>query len=75
MTSIMDGAAHLTDTPLRQIRDLIDQIVAETDTIPDHLARGEPITITLTLNLTVDDEAVKHLDLEMKRAQQKLKGP
>jgi len=72
MASVMDAAAHLTDTPLREIRDFIDQIIVETDTIPDRLEYDEPITITLTLTLTIDDEAMKHLDLEMERARKKL---
>jgi hypothetical protein len=72
MTSVMETAAHLTDTPLREIRDFIDQIIVETDTIPDRLARDEPITITLTLTLTIDDEAQKRLEQEMDRVQRKL---
>jgi hypothetical protein len=74
MASVMDAAANLTDTPLREIRDFINQVITETDTIPDRLARDEPITITLTLTLTVDDKVKKHLEREMKRAKRKLKS-
>lgn len=72
MVSVMDAAAHLTDTPLREIRDFIDQAIAETDTIPDRLARDEPIVIRLELILTGDEKAVKHLNREMKRARRKI---
>jgi TIR domain len=72
MASVMDAAAHLADTPLSEIRDFIDQVIVETDTIPDRLARGEPITIALTLTLTVDDEAGKRFDVEMDRARKAL---
>lgn len=73
MAPVMEAAARLTDTPLREIRDFIDQVVAETDNIPDRLTRDEPITIALTLNLDIDDEAQKHLDREMKRAKKRFR--
>ena len=53
---------------LREIRDFIDQTVAEIDAIPDRLARDEPITITLELILTIDDEDKERLNLEMDQA-------
>jgi len=68
IATVMEAAARLTDTPLREIRDLIDQVVAETDRIPDRVANGEQIRITLTLNLTMDDGAKKHFEREMRRA-------
>jgi len=74
MTSVMDAAAHLADNPLKQIRDFIDQIVVETDAIPDRLALDEPITITLTLTLSIDDEAQKRIDLELDRAKKMLEA-
>ncbi len=73
MASIMDSAAHLTDTPLREIRDFIDQVIAETDTIPERLERDEPITVRLTLTLTGDEKAVKRLNREMKRARRHIR--
>jgi TIR domain len=68
MAPVMDTAAHLTDTPLKEIRDFIDQIVVETDNIPDRLALDEPIVITLTLTLTIDDEVKNRLEREMEQA-------
>jgi hypothetical protein len=62
ITPLMEAAARLTDTPLREIRDFIDQLVAEVDRVPDRLATGEPIVIELTLTLTIDDDALKNLE-------------
>ncbi len=72
MAPVMDSAVHLVDAPLKEIRDFIDQLIAETDTIPDRLAREESITIELMFTLTLDDEAIQHHYLEMERAQQEL---
>jgi hypothetical protein len=73
MISVMDATAHLVDNSLREIRDFIDQVITETDTIPDRMARDEPIAITLTLTLTMDAEAERHFYREMKRARRKIK--
>ena len=70
MESVMDSAAHMVDAPLKQISDFIDQFIVEADSIPDRLARDEPIAIELTLTLTIDDEARQCLDLVIKRAKQ-----
>ncbi len=72
MASVRDAAVHLTDTPLREIRDFIDQVIIEADTIPERLARDEPINITVTLTLTMDDGAEKHFYREMERARHEL---
>jgi TIR domain len=68
MVPVMDAAAHMVDAPLKQISDFIDQLIAQTDRIPDQLARDEDITIELALTLIIDDEDSKRIDLEMKRA-------
>jgi hypothetical protein len=73
MSSLMETAAHLTDTPLREIRDFIDQLVAECDRIPDRLALDQPVTIMLTLTLTIDEGALKSFHREMKRARRRIK--
>ena len=72
MIPVMDAAAHLVDTPLKQIRDFIDQLITQTDMIPDQLARNEDITIELALTLTIDDKDKQRLDQEMKRASNQL---
>jgi hypothetical protein len=73
MTQLMEAAALLTDTPLKEIRDFIDQVVAETDSIPDRLADDEPIIIRLNLTLTIDDQAWKYFKRELKRAKRRVR--
>ena len=68
MESVMDCAARMADGPLKQIRDFIDQLVAETDTIPERLARDEDIIINLALILTIDNETKTRVKREMDRA-------
>lgn len=72
MVPLMGATAQLTDTPLRRIRDFIDQLVAEVDSLPERLALDKPITISLTLTLTIDKKALKHFEQEMARAKRKL---
>ncbi len=69
---LMEAAARLTDTPLREIRDFIDELVAIADSIPERLAAGGPITIELMLTLAIDDEALRHLEEEFERAKRSL---
>ncbi|WP_198170516.1 toll/interleukin-1 receptor domain-containing protein [Actinoplanes awajinensis] len=68
----METAAHLTDTPLREIREFIDQIVAVADSLPERLATGDPIVIELMFTLTVDDEALKNHEREGERVKTRL---
>lgn len=73
MAPLMEAVAHLTDTPLRQIRDFIDQLVAEFDSLPERLTLDKPITISLTLTLTLDKKALKYFEQEMARVKQELR--
>jgi hypothetical protein len=75
MESVIDAAAHFVDTPLKEIRDFIDQLIVEIDNLPDQLASEdeEPIIIDLALILTVDDKSKQDLKLEMERAAGKLR--
>jgi hypothetical protein len=68
MESVMDCAARMADSPLKQIRDFVDQLVAETDMIPERLARDEDVTINLALILTIEDETKMRVKREMERA-------
>ncbi len=72
MEPLMQAAAQLTDTPLREVRDFIDQFVASADSLPERLALNQPIIIELTLTLTIDEEALKSFQREMKRAKRRL---
>lgn len=73
MAPIMEAMARLTDIPLEQIRDFIEQVVAEVDNIPELLALDKPVNISLTLTLTIDEKALKHFKQEMRRVRRKLK--
>lgn len=68
MEPVMDSAASMADGPLKQIRNFIDQLVAETDTIPERLARDEDVIINLTLILKIDKETTTRVEWEMDRA-------
>jgi hypothetical protein len=72
MAPLMEAAARLTDTPLRTIRDFIDQLVAEVDSLPERLALDLPVTISLTVALTIDEEARKYFDQEMARTRKRI---
>jgi hypothetical protein len=74
MQSVMDSAAHLVDTPLKEIRDFVDKLVIEADSIPDRLAREEHVVIELALTLTVDDRASRQLREDMERIGQNFEG-
>ena len=42
MAPLMEAAARVTNTPLKEIPDFIDQIVVETDAVPERVeARRE----------------------------------
>ncbi|MDQ1250298.1 MAG: hypothetical protein QG597_4677, partial [Actinomycetota bacterium] len=69
---LMEVTARLTDMPLQQIRDAVDQLVAEIDLIPDKLARGEKIVIELTVAISIDDNVLQ--ELARRQTQQVLEG-
>jgi hypothetical protein len=64
---LFELVALLVDEPVNQIRAFIDKTVAEVDRIPDLLASPDdtPITITLSLILSIDDRKAVELDREM----------
>jgi hypothetical protein len=74
MAPLMEAAVNLTNIPLQEFRDFIDQLVAETDTIPERLAHGEPIDITVGLSLTFEKEKLKHFQEEAARSLRRLEG-
>ena len=54
-------AARAADQPLAQVREFIDRTIAETERIPDYLAkpeaeRGDPLVIESRVTVTVDDD-------------------
>ncbi|GAA0977975.1 hypothetical protein GCM10009555_040100 [Acrocarpospora macrocephala] len=72
MVPVLEAAAQLADQPLREIRLFIDQLVEECDRLPERLASDEAVTLTLTLELTIDDQALKTYEQEMRRAERNL---
>lgn len=68
----VEAVARLTDTPLGEIRDFIDQLVAVADSLPEKLATGDPVHIQLELTMTIDDEALENLEREGEHAKRKL---
>jgi hypothetical protein len=72
MMPVMEAAARMTNIPLRQIRDFVDQLVTEVDNLPERLALGKPIYITLILTLTMGEGTLEYFNQEMERAKQKL---
>lgn len=53
-------AAQMTDKPLAQLRDFVNQAVSSMDELADRIAdhdpEGGPVTVTLSLVLSTDDE-------------------
>jgi hypothetical protein len=69
---LMEAAARLTDTPLGEIRDFIDELVTIADSLPERLAASKPTTIELELTLTINDEALQNLEREFERTKRRL---
>ena len=73
MAPVMEAGSQLTADPLRQIRDFIDQLVAETDSLPERLAAADgPFRIALMLELSIDEEANRKLSQEIEQALKQL---
>jgi len=62
-------AASFADRPIIEIRELMDQIIAAMERLPEQLARDEdtPITLTFSLILTTDDNIAREFNREIKR--------
>ncbi len=56
-SNLFELTAHLADGPARQIRDFVDDFVAQAERLPDLLNRDddEPIHINMILKLEIDD--------------------
>jgi hypothetical protein len=64
---IFDIAGEHADLPLRQFREYIDRVVDELDGLPAALREGRPITVVLTLTLSLDDEVQERFTRELDR--------
>ncbi|UUN27837.1 toll/interleukin-1 receptor domain-containing protein [Streptomyces sp. FIT100] len=72
LSDVMEATARLTDHPLEQIRDFIDQIVAELDTVPERIARGEELQISMDLIMAIDEAALRYQAEVLEQARRRL---
>lgn len=66
-------AIQFLDAPLASVRDFIARTVEEVDRLPEHLARGEPVTVEIALALEVDSEVLRQYRAEMDRIERKVR--
>jgi hypothetical protein len=59
--------ARIVDRPLQQIRDMIDEYVAQVEQIPPKLLRGESVHLEMTLKLETDAEALAAFTEELRK--------
>ncbi|MFI6011502.1 toll/interleukin-1 receptor domain-containing protein [Streptomyces sp. NPDC051243] len=71
LSEVMEATARLADQPLKEVRDFIDQFVAEVDTVPERIADGKHLEITMELIMTIDDEALREQSEAMDRARRR----
>jgi hypothetical protein len=60
-------AAQMGDSPIRTLRKFVYDYVAEMDTVPDRLEKGEDIHMQMTIDLDIPDEISQAFTREMKR--------
>lgn len=66
-------AAQLVDGPINQIRHLVDDYVAQIESVPERLRLGEEeIEINMVLKVRLDDELRSELDKSLEKAAQKI---
>jgi hypothetical protein len=63
----LELTARLADGPIRQMREFVDTLVAQAEKLPELEDRGEPVTITMTLKLHIDDEVRTALKRDIER--------
>jgi hypothetical protein len=74
LSKSFDLAAQVMDRPAEDIRQFIDQYVAEVEGFPEMLAKSpdEPIMIQMTLSFTLDDRILAEYQKELRRARRRL---
>ncbi|MFE0356347.1 toll/interleukin-1 receptor domain-containing protein [Streptomyces nigra] len=72
VSDVAEATARLADQPLKQIRDFIDQLVAELDTVPERIARGEELRISMDLILALDEDALRNQAEVLDQARRRL---
>jgi hypothetical protein len=66
---VVDLSSRFVDQPIQQFRDFVDLVVAETDQLPAALSTDspEPVKLTLTITLSIEDGLQDKLDAELRR--------
>lgn len=71
LRDIIDTATAMTEGPIQQIRDFIDEAVRQTDAVPAYIKNPDPnkppMSIELNLVLSIDDNTVKRLKRALKK--------
>jgi hypothetical protein len=60
-------AAKMVDSSIRTLRKVVYDFVAEMDTMPDRLEKGEDVAIRMIIDLDIPDEITQAYNREMKR--------
>jgi hypothetical protein len=63
-------ASSFLDGPIRQMREFVDRVVGEVDLVPARLREGDPIRMTLTLTISIDEAVTSSLHDEMRRLEE-----
>lgn len=69
--NLLEIVALFVDQPIRQVRDFVDLVVTETDRIPSMLRAGEPINLTLTLTVALEDGIEERFYSELTRLERR----
>jgi hypothetical protein len=66
---IADLVGHFSDLPIQQFRNFVTYTVTQLDRVPTLLAEesDEPVVLTLTLKLDMDEDLLRKHQVEMKR--------
>jgi hypothetical protein len=73
LSEVVEATARLANQPLKEVRDFIDQLVAEVDAVPERIANGERLEITMNLVMTIDSDALKEQSKASKRARRRFR--
>ncbi len=62
---VFTTASRFMDLPIRQFREFVDEVVRETDAIPAALRNEEPVSLTLTLTVSIDEAVQQEFNREL----------
>ncbi|MFB9474926.1 toll/interleukin-1 receptor domain-containing protein [Nonomuraea salmonea] len=60
-------AASFSDQPLREIRQFIESFIAMAEQLPEMLAQGQPVRVSMDLIVTADDLVIEEFNGELRR--------